>query len=200
MGRGGTGARIVPVLEAARVTANAPQRTLRTSWTRLRRALDPLPRPAALLTTDASLTPWIAAWRSGLVDGPGALGTRRARLVMAGADGPEPAGVCVWCRRGSAVAAGTPAHARGGFRAHFGDRNLASRRLRTVRADGSVVDGVSALATSGQISVRVSDSVGLRGCDFLQRVPGADVDERACPTAKWRPRWPERHPTRAMGI
>jgi hypothetical protein len=149
---------IVPVLEAAWVTANAPQRTLRTSWTMLRRALDPLPRPAALLTTDASLTPWIAAWRSGLVDGAGAL-----EIVA-----PDSSwlGRTVQSRPVFAFGADVDRLSRHGLlltREAGSERTPETNIWRVVdyapcAQMGASWTDVSALATSGQISVRVSDS------------------------------------------
>jgi hypothetical protein len=149
---------IVPVLEATRVTANAPQRTLRTSWTRLRRALDPLPRPAAFLTTDASLTPWIAAWRSGLADGAGAL-----ELVA-----PDSSwlGRTVQSRPVFAFGADVDRLSRQGLlltREAGSERTPETEIWRVVdyapcAQMGASWTDVSDLATSGQISVRVSDS------------------------------------------
>jgi hypothetical protein len=64
---------LVPVVVAVRVAAEAPRRSMRTSWARLTSALERAPRPAGIVVTDAALSPWIAAWRAGLPDGAGAM-------------------------------------------------------------------------------------------------------------------------------
>jgi hypothetical protein len=63
----------IPVLTVAQVAGTAAPSTGRTTWSALSSTLAAIPRPAALVTTDAALSPWITAWRAGLPDGAGAL-------------------------------------------------------------------------------------------------------------------------------
>ena len=63
----------IPALIAADVARTAPRRAARMTWSELSSTLARIPRPAALVTTDAALSPWIAAWRAGLSDGANSL-------------------------------------------------------------------------------------------------------------------------------
>jgi hypothetical protein len=63
----------IPVLIAAGVARTAPPPAVRMTWWELSSTLARIPRPAALVTTDAALSPWIAAWRAGLSDGANSL-------------------------------------------------------------------------------------------------------------------------------
>jgi hypothetical protein len=63
----------IPALIAAGVARTAPPRAVRMTWSELSSTLARIPRPGALVTTDAALSPWIAAWRAGLSDGANSL-------------------------------------------------------------------------------------------------------------------------------